>query len=368
LRTLQPFVGTLTLALVAFLIVNATAAWDRRQHERLVQSLAADVRLGQAVLADRYFSERRFQRARIAVLPRPRVVAFGSSRVMPVSTEVAGVEMSGFYNTAVPGATVEDFVALWAALKRSGKVPDVAVLSIDFWTFNRLFGGADWRQLAEEVEFFLSRAEGHRQGFWLPFERAVYAWQEAKEMLSYTVLKASVARLERRLTNRRPQDHALLRTFAEAVVAEEDAAGRRALRADGSSMNVARKLGQGEIGEWVRAYAQRPEIRRFEWNADRARRLELLWRDLRAGGVEVIAYLPPYHPAAWSVLRNQPGFSAGLEDTARLLRHLSNGDAVHFFDFSDPASVPCSEREFFDGDHPNEACLGRLFAHFSLTR
>ena len=74
----------------------------------------------------------------------------------------------------------------------------------------------------------------------------------------------------------------------------------------------------------------------------------------------------PYHPAAWSVLRNQAGFSAGLEATARLLRHLSGGNGALFFDFSDPASVPCPEQEFFDGDHPNEACLRRLFARFSL--
>jgi hypothetical protein len=273
---------------------------------------------------------------------------------MPASTEVAGVEAGAFYNAAVPGATVEDYVALWA------------ILSIDFWTFNRQFGGADWRQLAEEVDAFLARADGRRRGFWLPFERALYAWQEAKELLSYTVLKASVAQLERRLTNRRSPDHDLLRTFAEAVVAEGDVAGRRALRADGSSMNAAPQIGQSEAGEWARAYAQRPDIRRFEWNADRARHLELLWRDMRADGVTVIAYLPPYHPAAWSVLRNQAGFSAGLEATARLLQHLSGGNGALFFDFSDPASVPCPEQEFFDGDHPNEACLRRLFARFSL--
>ena len=57
----------------------------------------------------------------------------------------------------------------------------------------------------------------------------------------------------------------------------------------------------------------------------------------------MLSYMPPYHPAAWEVLKTDP----------RPLERVTN--------FSDPASVPCAEADFFNSSHQTAECLSRIF-------
>ncbi|MGH7347451.1 MAG: hypothetical protein ACREK4_21270, partial [Candidatus Rokuibacteriota bacterium] len=148
------------------------------------------------------------------------------------------------------------------------------------------------------------------------------------------------------------------------LVPARDAAGLRALRADGSLV-YERAYVEQSVGQ-VRAEAQRyarttrGSLDRFEWDAERAARLELLWRDMRDRRVRVIAYLPPYHPAVWDDLSRDARSRSALEATAAFLASLAGRLGVRFENFSDPASVPCAEAEFLDGTHARDTCLGRI--------
>src|SRR4030095_31927 len=107
--TMRPFTITVALLLGLAVAVNALAAWDRGRHEARLRAASASFRTGQAVLGYRNMDERRFQRARLESIPTPRVVTFGSSRVMEISTALAGVAPGAFYNAGMSAATVEDF-------------------------------------------------------------------------------------------------------------------------------------------------------------------------------------------------------------------------------------------------------------------
>ena len=99
---------------------------------------------------------------------------------------------------------------------------------------------------------------------------------------------------------------------------------------------------------------------RFRWDAERARHLELLWRDMRAHGVRLVAYMPPYHPAAWALLHADPAHAAALRSSAAFLQALAERVGARFLDLSDPAAVPCGEEEFYDAHHPRPVCLERI--------
>jgi hypothetical protein len=45
-----------------------------------------------------------------------------------------------------------------------------------------------------------------------------------------------------------------------------------------------------------------------------------------------------------------------------VLDDLAARHGARVLDFSDPASVPCAEAEFLDGNHARESCLGRMIA------
>ena len=62
-------------------------AWDRQRREGRQRAAAARLAPGLAMAFDGQVDERRFQQARLEVIPAPRIVAFGSSRVRDVSGE-----------------------------------------------------------------------------------------------------------------------------------------------------------------------------------------------------------------------------------------------------------------------------------------
>lgn len=363
---MRPFLTVLAGALALALSVNAAATWEDARRDERLRAAAAGLRPGFAMVFDGYVDERRLQEARLAVIPRPRVVAFGSSRVREVSTAIAGAAPGDFYNLGMSAAAAEDYVALWSLLKRRGAVPEVAVFSADAWALSRTHDPARWLALAREVDRFEGTAGGHRAWLHRPLAEALYRWYQAKELLSFTVLRSSVRDLERMLTGRKRRGDDLLGALSASVVPEAAGASRNAIRADGSVIRpvsptdpTARQVHDQVVRDFTTApYG----LADFEWSPERAARLELLWRDMRAANVRLVAYMPPYHPAAWDILRRDPRHARTLRDTAAFLSGLAERMGGRFVDASDPASIPCAEEEFHDGQHASPVCLGRLWA------
>lgn len=362
---MRPFVVTLALALTVVVGVNAAATWDQRRREERHRAAAARLGPGVVMAFEGQVDERRFQQARLEVIPRARLVAFGSSRVRDVSAEVAGAAPGEFYNLGMSAATVEDYIALWSLLVRRGNAPDVAVFSVDAWVFSGSHEQVRWLALAPEVARFLDEAPGAR-GIALLGGRFRYLWYRAKEFLSFSVLRASMRDLDRAIAGRKQRGDDLLQTLSGGLVAEGAVAGRQAIRADGSVIRpaemrerppdrvreeVVRHVGAGPYG-----------LVDFRWDPTRAARLERLWRDMRAAGVRLVVYMPPYHPAAWALLRKDSRYAAVLDKTASFLTELSARAQARFLDASDPSSIPCAEEEFYDAQHAGVQCLARLWS------
>ncbi len=362
---MRSFALTLALVLGLAVAVNGLAAWDRGRQEARLRAASAGFRPGQAVLGYRDVDERRFQRARLESVPAPRVVAFGSSRVMEVSTALAGVPPGQFYNAGMSAATVEDFIALWSILERQGKRPEAAWFSIDAWALNEAKDEVRWLAWADEVSGFLARA-GVGSALGGPVPEALYLWYRGKELVSWTVLTASVADLRRLVQGRRRHGAEVQRTLEGSIVAETALGDRRGLRADGSIVYEAeyRDLPAERTREEARRYvaAGRTGLEAFRPNTERAARLELLWARMRAAGVRVVAWLPPYHPEAWRLIQADPARAAGLAEARRALAAAAARTGVRFTDLSDPAAIGCGEAEFYDAIHVRAPCLRRLLA------
>jgi len=93
--------------------LHGLAVWDRARHEARTERAAAAFAPGQTLIGYCDTEERRFQKARLAVIRRPRVVVFGSSRVMTISTTMVSAAPGELYNAGLSGGTVEDFIVLW---------------------------------------------------------------------------------------------------------------------------------------------------------------------------------------------------------------------------------------------------------------
>jgi len=362
----RPFSVTVAVLLALVMAVNGAATWDRARHEDRIRRAAAAFRPGQAMLAYRDTDERRFQKARLAVIPPPRIVAFGSSRVMEVSTTMVGAEPGAFYNAGMSGASVEDFIVLWSVLRDTGKVPAVALFSLDNWSFNRSHPQVPWLVWADEVNRLVDSMDGRGPRRLPRAEAVVYRWYQAKELVSFSVLKTSLRDLDRLRLGRTPRGAELVQSLANELVDERQIAGRRALLADGSLVYettfAARPRAEVRADALDFAVRTKAGLRDFAWDAERARRLRLLWEDLDAHGVRIHAYLPPYHPEVWDLIRRDPKLVEALDETRAFLETLAARLGIPLLDLSDPAAVACGEDDFLDGNHARRDCLKRIVA------
>jgi hypothetical protein len=364
---MRPFLLALAALLAAVIGVNGLATWIRAADNARLRTASGAFAPGQVLIGYRYVDERVFQRQRLAAIPAPRVVAFGSSRAMQMDGALLGLPPGAFYNTALSSGTVEDFIGLWTTLKDLGKVPEVAYFSIDGWVFNERFPQVGWLAYADEVARFLAGGSGPGARVMAQLSVVQYRWYHAKELLSYAVLRQSAQDLRAVLRGQRRSHH----DEPEAVVPEAAAAGLRALRADGSLIyeRAVQQRTPAEVREHAGYYLRdNVHLADFRWDATRAARLEALWRDMRAQGVRVVAYMPPYHPLVWRALGGSAVTAGPLAQARQSLRRQAARVGARFEDFSDPASVPCAETEFFDGVHPRPGCLGRLLERLRSGR
>jgi hypothetical protein len=360
----RAFLVTVALLLAVVVAVNGLAALETRAHQKRVRAAAATFVPGQVLLGYRDRDERRFQQARLEVIPPPRLVAFGSSRVMPVCTAMVGAPPGAFYNAGLSAASVEDFIVLWSVLERRERLPETALFSLDSWAFNRSHPQVRWLEWQSEVNRFVDTSRGRRASFGGAVDWAMYGWYQGKELLSYTVFKTSLQEFNRLRIGRSRRGQEIAEALARDLVPERDAVGVRALRADGS-LAYERAYVEQPLMQ-VRAEAQRfarvhrGNLENFVWDAERATRLELLWSDMRARQVRLIAYVPPFHPVVWEDLNRDPRIRSALQESATFLASLARKQGVRFENFADPASVPCTEEEFLDGTHARDSCLTRI--------
>jgi hypothetical protein len=358
------FVGTVLVSIALVIAVNGAALLDRSRQDERIRTAAAALQPGLAMVFDGFVDERRFQKARLAVIPHPRLATFGSSRVREVSTALVRADPGEFYNLGMSAATVEDYIALWSLIEERGIRPRVAVFAVDAWVFNASHEQRLWRALAPEISRFLDG--GDLAGRWRPVQGALAGWDQTKDLVSFTALQASLRDLERTITRRKRRGDDLLRALGGALVPEDATEGRHAIRADGSVIRPVspRDPTPADVREAVvRHVAAGPYgLADFRWNAHAAATLDRLWRDMRARGVELVVYAPPYHPAAWEALRRDRRYRTALDSSTAALSRLADAVGARFLDASDPAVIPCPEAEFYDMQHTTPACLARLWA------
>ncbi len=363
------FAVTVLASLVLVITVNGIATLDQARQDARLRAAAGTLRPGLAMVFGGFVDERRLQKARLEVIERPRVTVFGSSRVREISGALVHVAPGEFYNLAMSAAVVEDYVGLWSLLEKRNIRPDVAVFGVDAWVLNANHEQSLWHALGPEVSRFLGGPTASRWPGWPPLEGMLGGWDQAKELVSYTVLQVSLRDLERTVARGKRRGDDLLRALAGDLVPESATDGQQAIRADGSIIRPSSSSDPtpAQVREAVVRHVRTGPygLVNFRWNSEAAVSLERLWREMRARGVELVVFTPPYHPAAWEALRRDPRHRAALDSTAVFLARLAAQVGARFLDTSDPAVIPCGEAEFYDMQHATPACLERLWQRLS---
>jgi hypothetical protein len=92
----------------------------------------------------------------------------------------------------------------------------------------------------------------------------------------------------------------------------------------------------------------------------RTRKLEAFVKYLMDKRISVILFLPPYHPKTYEMLSQSKSYY--LLEIQHEIQALANRLGVAIVGSYNPSDVGFTEEDFFDGDHPNQYAVRRLFS------
>tara|TARA_B110000305_G_scaffold122186_1_gene136879 strand:- start:362 stop:907 length:546 start_codon:yes stop_codon:yes gene_type:complete len=99
----------------------------------------------------------------------------------------------------------------------------------------------------------------------------------------------------------------------------------------------------------------------FEYDLKSEENLILLINYLKNINVKVTLVLPPYHPDLYQMMILDKPIFVDVENKFRKISQQHNIEIIGSYDGS---VVGCKRGEFYDGMHPKEACMSKLFNDF----
>jgi hypothetical protein len=340
----------LELAIVALVCLHYDPAnlFGDKTYEAGVARLLAS---GENVANVTNYDERQLQRLFIRKLNQsPDVIVLGSSRTMQIGAELFPGRR--FFNHSVSGASIEDYFAIYELYAQEGFAPKQVVLDLDAWLLNRFNGQTRWESLRDCCLRSLpnsARTQGSRPPPAVAEELSRY-----RQLISFAYLRAALNLARRADREFYPTRAKLLDVnirLADGTIAY--GAGYR-VRSPADVAAIARR----EAAR-VPVYS----LGNFrELDPEYVSLLELFISRLQAQHVEILLFMPPYHPDMYEALVRQDSPYAMVAVAERYFRALARRRGIPIVGSFNPALTPCSRAEFYDGMHARPPCIRKIIA------
>ncbi|MGG5872025.1 acyltransferase family protein [Pseudomonas peli] len=321
------FLGALFFILTGYFTSKIDFAIER--------AMAKELSLSGAIYSSN-INERIFVKNRILYEnSKPEAIVIGSSRIMQAGSKVVGLDL---LNLSVSGASLEDLLAIWELSARKFN-PSYVFLGADPWIFNRYSGQSRWTSLGSEYSAAVSRL-----GF---SNETKFSVSKAPSSLNAVAVEFYKS------VNQ-----------GKKIGAEDDLPSMTdKIRKDGSRVyNLAyanKSLGEVERGAVsfisyaMSSYGYSSEVRVI---------LERFVAELKAQNRKVVFVLSPYHPTLFELMRLEDRKFLEIES---IFREIAGSNGIQVIGSYDPVKVGCSYEDFYDGMHPKDECMAKVFSEFS---
>ncbi len=316
--------------------------------------------------------DRALRFSQLAYIDSPDLVVFGSSRALLVNASLFKKQVR-VYNLAVTVTKVEDYVAFWQTLKKTGKIPKYILIFVDPWVFNK---NATFQyhhvthRLAEEFSFTKTTPKG----VGALFERVLHhsAWSQAiyfittlPEMMKGMEFKYALIQLAL-YHNRAPK--------LEIMTANNISKQFHGYRSDGSCyMHVPPKPLKQMQQETLQEIPRLTNGMTFyHWLKDdnALAMFDLFLKNAETHGVRLFLILPPYQQTALQWFQADRASSSAMQQYEKSVVSMASAHPnLPVCNAIDPAFSHCPETEFTDWIHTNETCTKKvLTACFERSR
>ena len=297
----------------------------------LEEAMAKDLVYHDVIYSSK-INERTFIKSRIKFENiYPEAIAIGSSRLMQASSRVTQLDL---LNLSVSGASIEDLLAIWE-LSSNKFNPTYVFLGADPWIFNVNSGQSRWKSLETEYVSGLSKL-----GL-------------AKDV-SQSPSVSSLA-------------------FNSVAVKFFDSINQSKIRAEDDTPSFLDKIRKDGSRVYNLAYANKlPEevergapsnlsyaMSKYQYSDEIRHILEKFLSQLKGQNRKVVFVLSPYHPSLYDLMRLQDRKFLEIES---IFRDIAVTNGVQLIGSYDPTYVGCSSEDFYDGMHPKEKCMEKVFS------
>jgi hypothetical protein len=294
--------------------------------------------------------EREFQRLIVENYSGRRdIVAIGSSRVMLLRKRFIQKDVD-FFNHAIPGATLEDLVAIIGLYKRKGVLPKTVILGMDPWMFNNnnKVNKDSWRMLESYYNEMIAEFSIGSRGARTPKNPGpkpdVMNRYEQLINLEYTLQNWDYLRKGRKI-------YVTSTANVDDLVKEPDGSGHFPYNLRFNTMTASGSSGLPET-----IYSNFDTIGGTELFED-------LLHYLLTHGVKVVLLLPPYNPDVYRAYQQNPKYKMTLEVEA-YLREIARVNNIKVIGSLDPGRYGFKAEDFSDEIHGHEIVMKRLFEGF----
>jgi hypothetical protein len=286
---------------------------------------------------------------------RKDVLVLGSSRSKLLrSDSFAGRPL---FNNSIAGGGLVDYLAIYHMYRQKGLIPSVVVVELSPWILMRDYASI-WKTLnanKQDLErWVLSTAQQKPEHL----ETLSSVRADFSEFLSLGYFQTSFYTWANRTAH--PKKH----QQSYFVWQEGTLPMGETVLADGSAIYpeyVEHSRDREQVTALAVEYAQKPAGVPNGIDPDCQKVLEAFLDQLAHDGVRAILYLPPYHPKTYTLMVNSPQNRIILAEQ-KYYEELAQRKGLTLVGSYNPADFDLGETAFFDGSHPTQEAVRKLFA------
>ena len=320
---LATFIGALFFISAGYF----TSKIDFAREEIMAKELASHGVIYSSNINERIFVKNRIKYENI----EPEAIVIGSSRIMQASSKGSDFDL---LNLSVSGASIEDLVAIWE-LSSNKFNPGYVFLGADPWIFNSNSGQSRWKSLETEYnsalfKLGLTKDINHSQSISNSNLNSV-------AVNFYNLVNKSVIRAD-----------------------DDNPSLADKIRKDGSrvyNLTYANKSPK-EVERGALSYVSYA-MSNYQYSNDVRYILEKFVSDLKAHNRKVVLVLSPYHPRLYDLMRLKDRKFLEIES---IFKEIAVSYGVELIGSYDPTKVGCSSEDFYDGMHPKDKCMEKVFS------
>jgi hypothetical protein len=337
-------------------IVNWTVDPSHIFHAGYEKNIAALVASGQNVSGPPNYDDRAVQAYLISRPEGYEVIVLGTSRSFMISS--SQFPDRSFFNYSFTAGMLEEFAALYGLYTTTSEPrhPSILILGIDPYVFNPHRTIRDSPTLVDGYATVERRLRTMpRRERREPLNRRL-GIDKIIELFSFSYFQTSLTRLVSEENGPKGAFTATALQYGEQTIK----------RADGSWAypESFRKRTIQQVHADAVDYCNTTPVFLLgsftEVDPSATSLLEEFVETLKFDGVEVVFYLAPFHPFTYNYLINSEKYRI-IANVESYLRELGKSKGIRVLGSYNPAACGCAESEFYDGSHPKETCIEKIF-------